>query len=235
MQRGRFHKVAAMSAAVALVAGVTWMLAHPGSASEPHPRPAPASPTLPRFDASRPLTVVVRGWLWDPESRRNPPALTYFPDQLNRALGPRYSLETAIYQYQWSRIPKDLPAATQDFAEFAGALTEQAALQGRCVNFLGHSAGALIVYSAAAKGVRMGYLGTLGLPTAGSVKPPSVTQWTNFYTTDTKDLAGILWGRGMGADSNVHAGAPHKELWGSRAVIEGSADGIATAWASCRP
>lgn len=235
MQRGRFRKVGAISAAVAMVAGVSWVLAHPGSATESQSKPVPAGPTLPAFDTSRPLTVVVRGWLWDPDSRKSPPGLVYFPDQLNGALRPGYGLETSIYQYRWSRIPKDLPAATRDFTVFARALTERAALEGRCVNFIGHSAGAVIVYAAAAKGVRMGYMGTLGLPTSGSAKPPSVTRWTNFYTTDTKDLAGVLWGRGMGADRNVHAGAPHKELWASRAVVDGSAEGISAAWASCRP
>jgi hypothetical protein len=179
--------------------------------------------------------VIVRGWLWDPQSRRNPTPLTYFPERVNESLRARYGLETTLYQYRWSRIPKDLPAATRDFVAFAGALSERAARQGRCVNFIGHSAGAAIVYAAAAEGVRMGYMGTLGLPTVGSARPPSITRWTNFYTTDSKDLAGVLWGREMGADRNVRAGAPHKELWSSPQVIDGSADGIAVAWTSCHP
>jgi hypothetical protein len=159
----------------------------------------------------------------------------YFPEQLNAALMGRLGLESSVIQYRWSRLPKDLPAATRDFAAFAQALAEKAARSGRCVNFVGHSAGAVIVYSAATRGVRMGYLGTLGLPTVGSAKPGSVTQWTNFYTVDSHDLAGMLWGKGMAADSNVDAGAPHKDLWSSRAVIDRSADGIAGAWAGCRP
>ncbi|HEY8200820.1 MAG TPA: hypothetical protein VII47_05670 [Actinomycetota bacterium] len=179
--------------------------------------------------------MIVRGWLWDPQSRRNPTPLTYFPERVNESLRARYGLETTLYQYRWSRIPKDLLAATRDFVAFAGALSERAARQGRCVNFIGHSAGAAIVYAAAAEGVRMGYMGTLGLPTVGSARPPSITRWTNFYTTDSKDLAGVLWGREMGADRNVRAGAPHKELWSSPQVIDGSADGIAVAWTSCHP
>jgi hypothetical protein len=181
------------------------------------------------------MTVVVRGWLWDPKSRVDPAPLTYFPEQLNERLRQRHGMETTIYQYRWSRIPKDLPAAIRDFTAFADALSRQAALQGRCVDFIGHSAGAAIVYAAAAEGVHMGYMGTLGLPTAGSVRPPSVSSWTNFYTTDTKDLPGVLWGKGMQADRNVHAGAPHKELWSSPVVIDESVDGIAAAWASCHP
>jgi pimeloyl-ACP methyl ester carboxylesterase len=238
MQRGRFRKAGAISAAIAVVATVSWVLTHPGSASElsqPPRRTLRPGPVLPAVVASRPLTVVVRGWLWDPQSRRNPPPLSFFPEQLNRRLRARHGPETTIYQYRWSRIPKDLPAATRDFAAFAEALSEQAARQGRCVNFIGHSAGAAIVYAAAARGVRMGYMGTLGLPTAGTARPPSITQWTNFYTTDSKDLAGVLWGRETGADRNVHAGAPHKELWSSPPVIDRSADGIAAAWTSCHP
>lgn len=236
---GRLRRAGAISAAVAVVATASWLLSHPGSASEA-PRPKPASVEagdldLPAIDASRPVTVIVRGWLWDPQSRLDPPPLTYFPKKLKERLESHHGLQTTIYQYRWSRIPKDLPVAIRDFVAFADALGRRAAAQGQCVNFIGHSAGAAIVYAAAAEGTHMGFLGTLGLPTAGSVRPPSVSRWTNFYTTDTKDLAGVLWGRGMGADRNVHAGAPHKELWSSSQVIDESADGIAAAWATCRP
>jgi hypothetical protein len=240
MRKARFGKGTILAALVTL-AGTSWMLAqflaHPGTASESQPRPIPAaaSPVPPDFDSARPLTVVVRGWLWDPESRVDPPALSYFPDELNVALRERYGVETQLYQYKWSRLPKDLPAASRDFAVWARALAERAAASGRCVNFVGHSAGAVIVYSAAARGVPMGFMGTLGLPTMGRFKPGSVTQWTNFYTVDTHDPAGTLWGKGMAADRNIQASAPHKEMWSSRAVIEGAADGIATAWTNCSP
>ena len=235
MRKGRCRTLVAALAALAVAAGGSSLVARPGSASEPEPAPLPAGPPLPEVDASRPLTVVVRGWLWDPASRVDPPGLVYFPDELNRALAGRLGVGTALVQYRWSRLPKYLPSATRALTAYARALSDKAAAQGRCVNFIGHSAGAVIVYAAATQGVRMGYMGTLGLPTAGSMKPASVTQWTNFYTVDRKDLAGVLWGSGMAADRNVNTGAPHKELWSSSAVIAGSADGIAAAWNGCRP
>jgi hypothetical protein len=165
----------------------------------------------------------------------DPPPLSYFPDEVNGDLRRRYGLETQLYQYEWSRLPKDLPAASMDFAVWARALDERAAASGHCVNFVGHSAGAAIVYSAAAQGVRMGFMGTVGLPTMGRSKPGSVTQWTNFYTFDTHDPAGILWGKGMAADRNVQVSTRHKEMWSSKAVSEGAVDGIATAWTNCSP
>jgi hypothetical protein len=220
--------------AVAIVVATIWIFAHPGSALESKPLAVPAGVALPSADPAKPLTVVVRGWLWDPESRKNPPELTYFPAQLNKTLRKRYGLETTVYQYRWSRIPRDLPTASRDFTEFAKAVAARAAESGQCVNFIGHSAGALMVYSAADRGVPMGYMGTVGLPNVGSSKPVSVAHWINYFTKDPHDLPGILWGSSTAADRNVEAILLHKEMWKARAVIQGSADGIAQAWGTCR-
>jgi hypothetical protein len=91
-----------------------------------------------------------------------------------------------------------------------------------------------MVYSAAERGVPMGYMGTVGLPNVGSSKPASVAHWINFYTKEPHDLPGMLWGSSTAADLNVEAVLPHKEMWKARAVLQSSADGISQAWETCR-
>lgn len=186
------------------------------------------------FDPARPLTVVVRGWLWDPTSRRVTAPLQVFPQQVNETLQRDYGLTTQIVQYDWSRLPKDIFSANDDFTSYARRLSEMAAVYGQCVNFVGHSVGAAVVYGAAVQGVRIGYMGTLGLPTFGTSKPPSVAVWGNFYTTThERDLAGMLWASQMAADVNVDLQMPHRDFWGAKEVAETTADGIARSWNRC--
>jgi hypothetical protein len=193
-----------------------------------------ANDDVPGIDPSRPLTVVVRGWLWDPTSRRVTAPLQVFPQQVNEILQREHGLTTRIVQYDWSRLPKDIFSASDDFTSYARKLSEVAAVYGQCVNFVGHSVGAAVVYGAAVQGVRMGYMGTLGLPTFGTSKPPSVAVWGNFYTTThERDLAGMLWASQMAADVNVDLQMPHRDFWGAKEVAETTADGIAGSWNRC--
>ncbi len=190
----------------------------------------------PDFDPGIPLTVVVRGWLWDPLSRKGTPDLVVFPSQVNDYLKSRHGLSTQIVQWDWSRLPADVFVARRELGLFAKSAGERAGKIGRCVNFVGHSAGAALTYSVAADGIRMGYMGTLGLPTGGRIKPSSVTQWANFYTTThSEDLAGRAWAARMGADTNVDLQMPHRDFWESDEVARITADGIAAAWSDCKP
>lgn len=198
--------------------------------------PQPANPPVPDIPTDKPLTILVRGWLWDPSSRRVTSPLVVFPSSVNDILRKEYGLETVYYQFDWTRIPKDVFGATDEFAVFAKRVGERAARAGVCVNFVGHSAGAMMVYRAAADGVQMGYMGTLGLPTFGAAKPPSVTMWVDFYTdSHIDDLAGWMWGSHIGSDLNVDLKIPHRDFWGAPEVQRASAAGIALAWATCRP
>jgi hypothetical protein len=188
-----------------------------------------------KFDTSRPLTVVVRGWLWDPLSRKGTPPLVVFPEQLNSHLRSEHGLTTEVVQWDWSRLPSDVFTARDELRRYAKSAADRAGGSGRCVNFLGHSAGAALVYSIAADGAPMGYLGTLGLPTSGRGKPASVVTWANFYTTTHReDVAGKVWGSGMKADVNVDLKMSHRDFWESDEVAKVTADGIAQAWSSCR-
>lgn len=185
------------------------------------------------IDPGRPVLVVVRGWLWDPSSRRNSPDLTQFPSKLRSRLLETAGVEPQVIQYQWSRIPKDLPAESNNFTAWAHALTRS--LPSGCVSFMGHSAGAAMIFRAAADGVSMGYMGTLGLPTVGAGKPRSVTTWANFYTdTHIDDIAGALWAKNMRADINHNLEMRHSEFWESDPAIEITAQGIYEVWANCR-
>jgi len=203
------------------------------SPSEPEPRFAVAAPD---FDPRIPLTIVVRGWLWDPESRKGTPELVVFPSQLNTHLQSRHDLSTQIVQWDWSRLPAEVFAARKELGLYAQSAGERAGTMGRCVNFVGHSAGAALIYSVAADGIQMGYMGTLGLPTVGRGKPSSVNEWANFYTTThSEDLAGRAWAARMGADTNVDLQMSHRDFWESDEAARITADGIAAAWANCRP
>jgi hypothetical protein len=201
--------------------------------SEPGgPVGAASPPDALEFD--RPVVIVVRGWLWDPGSRRESGPLVWFPSQVNRIMEEEYETEVAFLQYPWSRIPTDIGEASASFSEYAGEVARQAGEEGRCINFMGHSAGAAMVYRAAAEGVPMGYMGTLGLPTRGAEKPGEVTYWANFYTTShIEDVAGLLWGGSAAADVNVDLRTQHKDLWARMPVVEETVEGIATAWESC--
>ena len=185
------------------------------------------------IDPSRPVLVVVRGWLWDPSSRRNSPELTQFPMKLRSRMLETSGVEPQVIQYQWSRIPKDLPMESDNFTDWAQSLT--GSLPRGCVSFMGHSAGAAMIFRAAAKGVPMGYMGTLGLPTVGAGKPRSVTTWANFYTdTHIDDIAGALWAKNMKADINQNLEMNHSEFWESDPAVEITAQGISRIWDACR-
>ncbi len=190
-----------------------------------------ASQPVPVLDPSRPLTILVPGWLWDPKSRRPEATLDDFSERLNRELEARYGMTTAIVQYSWSRIPADVIEAERDFGAYVGALVDQQLPSGCCINFLGHSVGAAMVYGAAARGTPIGYLGTLGLPTIGRGRPPAVMRWVNFYTTTHRDdVAGSLWGGRAGADVNIDLRVPHHRFWEATETIEESASAIAATW-----
>lgn len=192
--------------------------------------------TAPSFDSDRPLTVVVRGWLWDPSSRKGTPPLVVFPEQVNSHLKADLGLTTQVVQWDWSRVPPHVFAARRELGLYARSAGERAGRAGHCVNFLGHSAGAALVYGAAVDGVQMGYMGTLGLPTSGRGKPGSVMHWANFYTTThDEDVAGKVWGAGMKADVNVDLRMSHRDFWESEEMARVTADGIARAWQTCRP
>ena len=203
------------------------------SPNELEPRFAVAAPD---FDPGIPLTIVVRGWLWDPESRKGTPELVVFPSQVNDHLQRTHGLSTEIVQWDWSRLPADVFAARKELGLYARSAGERAAEVGRCVNFVGHSAGAALIYSVATDGIRMGYMGTLGLPTLGREKPFSVTRWANFYTTThSEDLAGRGWAARMGADVNVDLQMSHRDFWESDEAARITADGIAASWSNCKP
>lgn len=193
-----------------------------------------AAPALPEVSADHPLVVLVRGWLWEPASREGSPRLEVFPNSLNRLLGSEHGIAADVVEYEWSRIPVDLFRAGWAFEEWAEAVAGRAGEDGRCVAFVGHSAGAAIVYNAAAQGVRMGYLGTLGLPSAGRQRPSSVGVWANFYTTTHgKDFAGSIWGGRIRSDLNVDLAVPHSRFWQQEATARVTADGIARTWRGC--
>lgn len=208
-----------------------------GSSGRAADRMVPVGDEAVSFDSSRPLTVVVRGWLWDPESRARPAPFGFgsFASGANEVLRADHGIHGRFVDYRWSRIPVDLPGANEEFLAYARSVAKRAERAGRCVNFIGHSAGAAMVYNAAARGVRMGYMGTLGLPT-GVAKPSSVTEWANFYTTThERDLPGLLWAGGMRADINFDLAMPHRDFWSSGTVVRTTADGIARSWQHCRP
>lgn len=196
----------------------------------------PAIPPVPEVGVERPLTIIVRGWLWDPSSRRKSNPLVEFPTRVNAALDQRHGLQTDYLQFDWTRIPKDVFGATDGFVRWARMVAGRAAMSRVCVNFVGHSGGAMMIYWAAAEGVQMGHMSTLGLPTLGAEKPPTVDSWANFYTdTHLDDIAGWMWGRNIGSDENVNLKMPHRDFWGAPAVHRASADGIAHAWRECKP
>lgn len=193
-----------------------------------------SSPTDATFlDRDRPVLVLVRGWLWDPSSRRNSPDLTKFPIKLRSKMLETSGVEPQVVQYRWSRIPKDLAMESDRFTLWARELTRNS--RKGCVSFMGHSAGAAMIFKAAAEGIPMGYMGTLGLPTVGAAKPRSVTTWANFYTdTHVDDIAGVLWADKMRADINYNLRMRHGEFWESAAAVEITARQMADAWAGCR-
>lgn len=197
-----------------------------------------SSPSPPRstdFDPERPILILVRGWLWDPLSRKEVPPLE-FASQMNEFLQQEQVTGTVIVEWRWSRVPADIFDADREFTSFARAANAEAARSGHCVNYLGHSAGAALVYSAASHGVRMGYMGTLGLPTRGSARPGSVMQWENFYTsTQSNDIEGRFWASDMAADHNIDLKMPHRNFWESSEVARITAVGIARSWNECRP
>lgn len=194
----------------------------------------PQRPALPAFDTDRPLLVLVRGWLWDPASRVAPVPLEQFPSRVEEILaelGPGVD----VIEYEWSRNPVDLYKAGRELTDWGGTLGETAGLSGRCVGYVGHSAGAAMVFNAAAQGVPMGYMGTLGLPTAGRRKPPSVELWANFFTTTHgKDIAGSLWGGMMAADVQIDLEMPHSRFWQAEQAARTTAEGVAATWQACR-
>ena len=182
------------------------------------------------------LVVVVRGWLVDPESRVHTDRLYVFPQTVDDAFADLGEPPPEFVDYQWSRVPKDLMASSDAFVEWAGELASRASAAGTCVHFVGHSAGALMVYLAASDGVPMGFMGTIGLPGVGSRKPASVGVWDNFYSSATLgDLPGRLWGARGGADVNVDLAGTHADMWRSRALAETAAAGIDKAWSTCQP
>ena len=189
----------------------------------------------PAIPIDRPVVVVVRGWLVDPESRTNTDRLYVFPQTVDQAFADRNEPAPVFVDYEWSRVPKDLMASSEAFVEWAGELTARAEAAGTCVHFVGHSAGALMVYLAASDGVPMGFMGTIGLPGVGSGKPASVAVWGNFYSSATLgDLPGRLWGSRDGADVNFDLAGTHADMWRSHELAETAAAGIDDAWATCQ-
>lgn len=181
------------------------------------------------------MTVLVRGWLMDGSSlgeAAEPNQL--FQPTVKEVLQSQYGVTGDFYDYGWSRLPKDVLAESVRFSRWAADLSDRAAGQGRCVNFVGHSAGAAFVYRAASQGTQMGFLGTLGLPTFGRGRPENVSRWTNFFTSShPDDIAGKLWANGMDADINIDLKQEHRDFWFAREVGEVSAQGIGQAWSIC--
>lgn len=185
---------------------------------------------LPRFETGRPVAVLVRGWLWDSSSRREARPLEMFPQRLESLLADQYGMSVQIVQFEWSRVPTLIVGESKKFTAYAKAFSEAVTQSGGCINFIGHSAGAAMVYNAAAHHVAMGFMGTLGLPTIGAGKPESVERWANFYTSAHKDdIAGRWWGPNMRADVNIDLRMPHRDFWESPEVAGVSADAIARA------
>lgn len=236
--KGFTVRLAVLSVAAALLAtsGFVWVwrVGARGAAPSPFALTIGSRQSLPEIDTERPVTVVVRGWLWDPSSRMSLAPLEHFPERVNEILDRRYGLGTQIVQYDWTRLPKDVFAAGDSFTAYAHAVSERVHAGGRCANFVGHSAGAALVYQAAARGVRMGYMGTLGLPTFGRGRPGTVTMWANFYTTThPDDIAGKLWDANVAADVSIDLKEKHRDFWGADEVTEITADGIAYSWQTC--
>jgi hypothetical protein len=224
--------LSALAVALAAAGAAVFLLIAPSGAGASM---GSASVSIDRLDPSRPVVVVLRGWLWDPASRTKTPPLESFPGRVNSLLQSRYGITATFVQYDWSRIPTDLIRAHRGFESYARKISQWGTANGHCADFVGHSAGAALIYDAATKGVRMGYMGTLGLPTAGRAKPSSVMEWANFYTsTRVDDIAGLLWARGMAADRNFDLHARHKDFWAAKEAVQATADGIAHAWVSCR-
>ena len=191
---------------------------------------------LPKIPLDRPLTVLVRGWLWDGASQgRAKVPVRLFQPRVNQILDEKIGVTSDFYDYGWSRLPKDVFPESVRFVRWANSVTKKAAADGRCINFVGHSAGAAFVYRAASQRVHMGYLGTLGLPTFGRERPPDVQHWTNFFTSShPDDIAGRMWGRQIAADENVDLKQEHRNFWFDKTAASSSAEGIAQAWTDCR-
>lgn len=190
---------------------------------------------LPSTSQDLPLTVLVKGWLWDANSRGSSWApIRDFQPRVNEILEAEHGYPTTLIEYQWSRLPRDVVRESNRFTQWARQLSEQST-DRPCINFIGHSAGAAFVYNAASQGVPMGFMGTLGLPTFGQGRPPKVHRWANFFTSaHPDDIAGKLWGQTIAADLNVDIGQEHRRFWTSPEVARTSADGIAQAWVDCR-
>lgn len=198
--------------------------------------PSTEAPPVPPVFRDRPMTVLVRGWLWDATTRnRAAGPVRIFPKKVKGLLEDDHGMSTEFFDYAWSRLPRDVFEESERFNTWARELTRRAERSGTCVNFLGHSAGAAFVYRAATQGVSMGYMGTLGLPTFGAERPSNVAVWANFYTsTHADDAAGWLWARQMAADVNVDLEERHRSFWHSDEVIDRTAEGIARSWDTCR-
>ncbi|MGH2703554.1 MAG: hypothetical protein ACRDJ4_00215 [Actinomycetota bacterium] len=224
---------AALALGLAGLAALALLVVRPGADS---PQVLPPSGVPLSFDLNRPVTILVRGWLWDPKSRLSSGRLEVFPSRVNDILQARYGMTTQVYEWRWSRNPSELPAAGRAFTARARGVAAEVAPSGHCANFVGHSAGAAIVFKGGADGVPMGYMGTLGLPTAGRSKPASVMTWANFYTSShLDDIAGWGWGKGMGADLNIDLSVPHNRLWDTEQTAAISAEEIVRSWRDCRP
>lgn len=190
---------------------------------------------VPAVPEDRPLTVLVKGWLWDASTRGSSWApIRDFQPRVNEILETEHGYSTKLFEYPWSRLPRDVVGEGNRFTRWAAQLSSRVG-NGQCINFVGHSAGAAFVYNAASQGVPMGFMGTLGLPTFGQGRPQEVHQWANFFTSaHPDDIAGRLWGQTIAADLNVDIGQEHRRFWTSPEVARTSAEGIAEAWEDCR-
>lgn len=224
-------RVAFFLLSAALVGGLTAIaVGIPSRDSE-----AQAIPVVPSVPSDRPLTILVKGWLWDASTRGSSWApINDFQPRVNQVLQTNHGYSTKLFEYPWSRLPSDVFDESKRFTVWATQFSKRSE-DGRCVNFVGHSAGAAFVYRAASQGVPMGFMGTLGLPTFGQGRPAKVRQWTNFFTSShPDDFAGRIWGSTIAADQNVDIGQEHRRFWTSPEVAQTSADGIARAWKDCR-
>lgn len=226
---------AVVAGSVAVAGAISWALLASGRGRDPRAG-TDLSYLAPGLSAERPLAVLVRGWLWEPDSRLHSGPLRAFPSNFGDEIAALVDGGARLVEYRWSRDPRDLARARSDFTADARAISALASSRGRCPSFIGHSAGAAMVYEAAARGVPMGFMGTLGLPVAARSKPPAVWRWANFYTsTHAEDVPGMLWGNSMPADVNLDLAVEHKQMWGSREAARIAAEGVAGAWRGCRP